>query len=81
MVYPVKIYDGNGNHLRTIVEPSFDYSGTKNIRRFQAHPCPSCNDTTTNKKYCTVCLHKRRERDNELADARAHRKECAARNV
>ena len=63
MVYPVKIYNGNGEYVKTVV-PEFDYSGKNNKRVFQAHPCPGCQDNTTNKKYCARCLTKRAEKYN-----------------
>lgn len=61
MAYPVKIYDGDGNYLRTI-EPEFNYANNGVKRRFQAHECPSCQYKTTNKKYCSACLIKRKEK-------------------
>jgi len=58
MPYPVKIYDGEGNLLRT-VEPIFDMSTPKNKKKFQAHPCRGCKEPTTNLHYCTSCQYKR----------------------
>lgn len=59
-MYPVKIFDGEGNLLR-VVQPVFD-PDSKPARRFQAHPCPSCGEKTSNKKYCVVCIGKRNEK-------------------
>lgn len=56
-MYPVKIFDGKGNLLR-IVQPVFDPDAKPN-RRFQAHPCPGCQEKTSNKKYCNICIDKR----------------------
>ncbi len=61
MVYPVKIYDGEGNYVRT-VDPVIDYGSLKQVRKFQAHPCAGCQDRTTNKKYCSVCTQKRKDK-------------------
>ena len=59
-MYPVKIFDGEGNLLR-IVQPVFDYQQKPN-RRFLAHPCPGCGEKTSNKKYCNICVGKRNEK-------------------
>ena len=61
MPYPVKIYNGDGEYVKTIM-PEFDYSGKHNKRVYSAHPCAGCNDKTTNKKYCSVCAYKRSNR-------------------
>jgi|SaaInlV_100m_DNA_2_1039680.scaffolds.fasta_scaffold251371_1 hypothetical protein len=62
MAYPVKIYDGKGKHLRT-VDPEFNYDNLKRVRKFQAHKCGGCEESTTNKKYCSLCMRKRASKD------------------
>lgn len=60
-LYPIKIFDGKGNYLRT-EQPKFDYEGKTKIKKiFEAHECPRCKEITTNKKYCGLCLEKRKE--------------------
>ncbi len=59
MPYPVKIYNGNGEHVETIM-PEYDYAnGNKSKKKFQAHPCRGCKEPTTNLHYCTSCQYKR----------------------
>ena len=63
MPYPVKIYDGEGNLVRT-VEPTFD-PNPKQTRKFLAHPCPGCGESTSRKAYCHNCILKReKEKEN-----------------
>jgi len=54
MPYPVRIYDGEGTLLRTI-QPEFN-ANPKSTRKFLAHPCPRCGDSTSKKKYCHNCI-------------------------
>ena len=58
MPYPVKVYDGEGNLLRTI-QPEFD-ANSKPPRKFATHACPTCGDSTSNKKYCSRCVSSRK---------------------
>lgn len=57
MPYPVRVYDGEGNLVKTI-QPEFD-ADSKPLRKFAAHPCPMCGDSTLKKKYCSKCILKR----------------------
>ena len=57
MLYHVKIYDGEGNYLKT-VQPVFD-PNPKQTRKFLSHPCPSCGEQTSKKHYCQNCIIKR----------------------
>ena len=59
-MYPVKIFDGEGNLLR-VVQPVFD-PDPKTNRKFRAHPCPRCGDNTTKKKYCNMCILEREKK-------------------
>ena len=34
----------------------------KTNRKFRAHPCPSCGDNTTKKKYCNMCILEREKK-------------------
>ena len=59
MPYPVKIFNGNGEYVKTVV-PEFDYDGSnRKQRKFQAHPCKGCSEMTTNLHYCANCQHER----------------------
>jgi hypothetical protein len=60
MPYQVKVYDGEGNLLRTI-QPEFD-ANSKPPRKFVTHPCPECGSSTSNKKYCSKCILEREEK-------------------
>mgnify|MGYP003983522819 CR=1 FL=1 len=64
MVHEVKIYDGEGNYVKTI-QPQIDYSGKiLKSRKFQSHPCRGCKDPTTNLHYCSKCQYDRKMKNN-----------------
>lgn len=54
MVHEVRVYDGEGNLIRT-VHPEFDPAPMPQ-RKFAAHPCPRCGESTTKRKYCYGCI-------------------------
>lgn len=62
-MYPVRVYDGQGNLLR-VEQPVFD-PNPKTVRKFLAHPCPGCGEKTTKKKYCNTCILEREKKTRQ----------------